>query len=342
MKMLWKLSLLCIGIMMSSCSYFSSHLKKNTDLKGKEEYFVLIPTGSNLDSVMNIMERSGVIVDMKSLRKAAIQRNYGSKIKPGRYRITDKMTNFDLVNLLASGKQVPVRITFNNIRNKQQLAGKIGNKIEADSAALMAFFNDHTLLRKRYNMDTNNIICMFLPDTYELYWNTSAEELADKMRKEYDKFWNPDRIKKANTLGLTSIQVSILASIVQAEQTKYKEEWPVIAGVYLNRLKKGMKLEADPTVIFARGDFTIKRVYFSMLTYDSPYNTYMYPGLPPGPIYLPEKGVIDAVLDPAEHNYIFMCAKDDLSGKHSFAVTGAEHEANSARYRRALDKAGIR
>lgn len=329
-------------MLLSSCGWYTNLHKKNTDLKGKKEVFVCIPSDANFDTVKAVFSHADVLIDPVSFDKAARSKSYNEHIKPGRYRITGGMTNKDLINLLKSGRQTPVKVSFHYVRTLAQFCGKISHKIEADSLSLLTYLENETVLKQKYGMDKRTVATLFLPNTYEFYWNTSAEEFTDKMYAEYKKFWSDERRKKADALGMDPVQVSILASIVQAEQSKFKEEWPRIAGVYINRLNTGMLLQSDPTVIFATGDFTIKRVLFRHLEIDSPYNTYKYPGLPPGPILIPEPEAIDAVLDYEKHEYIYMCAKDDLSGHHNFAKTLNEHNYNANLYQKALNKAGIR
>jgi UPF0755 protein len=240
-----------------------------------------------------------------------------------------------LVNLLRSGEQEPVKLVFNEARTKQDFLEVVNNQIEADKDELQSLMSDDDFL-KEYGLNSKNVLTLFIPNTYEFYWNTSAHLFIDRMAKENEKFWTKNRIQKAQKLGLTKAEVSILASIVQQE-SRVVDEQPVIAGVYLNRIKKGMHLQADPTVIFAIGDFTIKRVLNVHLDFDSPYNTYKYAGLPPGPICLPYSTTIDAVLNRKPHNYIYFCAKEDFSGRHNFAANIAEHDRNAAKFRRALN-----
>lgn len=325
-----------------SCTGFKDQLKKNTDLKGQKEVYINIPTGSDFEKVKALMKDSAILIDEQSFERVAKSKGYDKKIRPGHYKISNGMTNKDLINLLKSGRQTPVKVSFHYIRTIPQLCGKIGEKIEADSLSLLKYLSDSKKMEEKYGLNATTVATLFLPNTYEFYWNTSAEQFTDKMYKEYKKFWNEERIKKANELNLTQTEVSILASIVQAEQSKYKKEWPTIAGVYLNRLEKGMLLQSDPTVVYANGDFTISRVLFRHLQIESPYNTYKYAGLPPGPILIPEPEAIDAVLDYEKHDYLYMCAKDDLSGYHNFAISLSEHNYNANQYQKALNKAGIR
>ncbi|MBT5090033.1 MAG: endolytic transglycosylase MltG, partial [Flavobacteriales bacterium] len=230
--------------------------------------------------------------------------------------------------------------TFNNLRNKEQLAGKIASQIEADSLSIIKYITDTTFLNK-LKLNTDNVACLFIPNTYEFYWNTSVEGFVNRMVKEYSDFWNSNRKKKAAEIKFNYYQVAVLASIVEKEQSIKKDERPEIAGLYLNRLKKRMKLESDPTLIFALGDFTIKRVLNKDKKVDSPYNTYKNKGLPPGPICIPSINAIDAVLNASEHNYIFMCAKEDFTGYHNFAKTYAKHLINARKYQKALNKREI-
>ncbi len=250
------------------------------------------------------------------------------------------MSNTQLVNRLRSGEQAPVSLIFNSIRTKQQLAGRIGKQLEADSVALLKLLNDKAFVKK-LGFTADNILCLFIPNTYEFFWNTGPEQFISRMAKEYKRFWNEDRTGKLEKIGLKQSEASILASIVEMESTK-NDEKPIIAGVYINRLKKGIKLEADPTLIFALGDFTIQRVLNKDLQFDSPYNTYKYAGLPPGPISLPSIVSIDAVLSPVHHNYLFFCAKADLSGYHNFSATLQQHIRYAREYQAALNKMNIK
>jgi UPF0755 protein len=236
--------------------------------------------------------------------------------------------------------QTPLNVTFNNVRTKEDLAGKVSKYLVADSLSILNLFSNESLIQK-YGFTTETFRTMFIPDTYEFYWTTSAEEFAERMKSEYDKFWNAERRKKAEEINLTPAEITTLASIVQAETAK-KEEQNRIAGLYMNRLKNGQLLQADPTVKYAVGDFSLKRILNVHLHIDSPYNTYKNAGLPPGPINFPETTAIDAVLNFERHNYLYMCAKEDFSGYHNFAVTLDEHNRNAAKYRRELDKLNIK
>ena len=225
------------------------------------------------------------------------------------------------------------------MRTVQDLAGRISQQLMLDSVTLLSALKDEKKVES-LGFDTNTVVAMFIPNTYEVYWNTSLDNLLTRMKKEYNTFWNESRKAKAKNIGLSPVEVSTLASIVEEEAT-YSDEYPIVAGLYLNRLKRGQRLQADPTVKFAVGDFSLRRILFVHLDVESPYNTYRNDGLPPGPIRIPSIKGIDATLSPADHKYLFMCAKDDLSGRHNFATTHAEHMRNAARYQRALNEKKI-
>ena len=326
------------GILLAHRLY-SYVYQPNIKLNEKTQQFIYIPTNSRFSDIVRILSDEGLLIDKNSFEWVAERKNYKYNIKAGRYFINRELNNNELLNLLRAGEQIPVKVTFNNLRTKQQLAGKITSQIEADSIAVIQHLNDTTFLIET-GLNPNNVNCLFIPNTYELYWNTSAKQFVDRMQKEYNKFWNNERLKKAEAIGLTKFEVSALASIVEMESYK-KDERPIIAQLYLNRLKKGMKLQSDPTIIFAIGDFTIRRVLTKDLKIDSPYNTYLHKGLPPGPICIPSINAIDAVLNASKNDYLFMCAKEDFSGYHNFAKTSREHTKNAKKYRRALNKRKI-
>ena len=314
--------------------------KPNVVIIGKSTTYIYIKTGSTFEDVMHTLYERNFIKNKTSFEWVAERKKYKNKVKPGRYLIKAKMNNNDLIDLLRSGEQEPVKVVFNTARTKEDIVSKVCRVIEADSLSLIDLLNDNEYLKK-YGFEEQNILALLIPNTYEFYWNTSAEQFVDRMAKEYKSFWNDDRKNKAKANGLSQTEVAIIASIVQQESNA-KSEKPVIAGVYINRLKKGMKLQADPTVIYAVGDFNIHRVLNEHLCCDSPYNTYMYVGLPPGPICLPTTSSIDAVLNYEHHNYIYFCAKEDFSGKHNFAKTLNEHNNNAQKFRAALNRRGIK
>jgi len=311
----------------------------NLSVIHKDEPFLYIPTGSTFDDVCSLLEEAG-LHDVKSFRWVADKMNYSEKVKSGSYRLTDGTSNIELVRLLRAGRQIPVNVIFNNIRINTQLAGAVTRSIEADSASVMALLTDSTYLAERFDLTTQTILSLFIPNTYEFFWNTSANGFMDRMAKEHDRFWTEARREKARNANLTPLQVSILASIIE-EETQMDNEKPIMAGVYINRLNRGMLLQADPTLKFAAGDFTIRRLLNSHTKIDSPYNTYKYAGLPPGPICIPSIASIDAVLNFSKHEYLFFCAKDDFSGYHSFARTLQEHNRNAQAWQRALNQMRI-
>ena len=306
----------------------------------ESDQFLYIRTNSTFEDVVQTLKSGNLLMNEKSFRWTAHQLKYETRIKPGKYLLKPRMNNKDLVTLLRSGKQVPVQVTFNNIRTKEQLAKKISEQIEASQQAILNLMNDADYTN-RMGFTPENIFSMFIPNTYEFYWNTSADKLLMRMKKENDKFWTAQRIILAKKINFTPIQVSVLASIVQMETNK-NDEKPVIAGVYINRFNKDWKLEADPTLVFALGDFSINRVLNIYKSIDSPYNTYKYKGLPPGPICLPTSSSIDAVLNYSTHRYMYFCAREDFSGYHSFASTYNQHLINARKFQLALDKRGIR
>lgn len=304
-----------------------------------EDVSLFIPTHSDFQSVKDSINSVCEIIKPGFFEILAKKLDYVDHIKPGHYILKDGMSNYQLVSMLRSGRQTPVKVVFNNVRTVEQLAGKISQQIEADSISILnEIKNDSCLKAEGFNQ--YNYASLFIPNTYEFYWNTNAKGFIKKMRREYENFWNESRLEKAEHQNLTPLQVSVLASIVDKETTKVSE-MRTIAGVYLNRLKKRMALQADPTLVFALGDFEIHRVLDVHKEIESPYNTYKYAGLPPGPICIPSIAAIDAVLNAEEHKYFYFCAKDDLSGSHVFAKNLGEHNANAAKYRRALNKQRI-
>jgi UPF0755 protein len=305
---------------------------------GNEKY-LYVRTGYVFEDLVTDLRNKNILKDIGTFWEAAERMNLQGKLKPGKYRLKQGMTNRALINMLKAGNQEPVKLKFQNIRKKENFAAYLDKNMEPDSIAFLRLLDSASYIEK-YGFNTENIYTMFIPNTYELYWNTSAEEFFKKMNLEYEKFWNAERKQKAAALNLTPQQVVILASIVDSEAL-YDKEMPTIAGLYLNRLKKGILLQADPTVIFANDDFTVKRVTNKLLASNSKYNTYKYAGLPPGPITMPSIKAIDAVLNYEKNNFIYMCAKEDFSGYHNFAETKEQHEANAKKYRDALNKRKI-
>ncbi|WP_316808017.1 endolytic transglycosylase MltG [Pedobacter agri] len=312
--------------------YFAPNITEN-------QKYLYIKTGQSYDELISEIKKRDILKSPSSFEAAAAKMNLAPNLKPGRYRLKKGMTNRTLVNLIKAGNQEPVKLKFQNIRKKENFAAYLASNLEADSLSFILALDSSALISK-YGFNQDNIYTMFIPNTYEMYWNISPVDFLERMHKEYDKFWTAERKQKAASLNLNPAQVYTLASIVDAEAL-FDKEMPIIAGLYLNRLNKGILLQADPTVIFANNDFTVKRVTGKLLQVQSPYNTYKYAGLPPGPIMMPSINAIDAVLNRNQNNYIYMCAKEDFSGYHNFAETKAEHEINAKKYREALNKKNI-
>ena len=302
--------------------------------------YLYIPTGSSYKDLLDIIKEQELLKDTASFTWAAEKMNFGKKIKPGKYRLSAGMSNRRLINMLKSGNQEPVKLYFQNIRLKENFVGMVSKKLEADSLSMSKLL-DSTEFVQAYGFTTNNVYTLFIPNSYEFYWNTDAKTFFTKMFENYEQFWNEERLAKAKKLNLSPKEVSVLASIVDSEAL-VDREMPIIAGLYLNRLQRGIKLEADPTVIFANKDFSIRRVLNKHLRKESPYNTYIHSGLPPGPITMPSIAAIDAVLNAKNHDYIYMCAKEDFSGTHNFASNLSEHLANAKRFQQALNDRNIK
>lgn len=304
-----------------------------------QPYFYVYANDTYQD-VLHRIKTDKIVKDPEAFNFVAKTMKYPESVKPGRYKLTPGMSNRTLIGNLRGGYQDAVKLRFANIRLKEDLAGLLGKNFQADSAQFSALLNNEAVA-EQYGFTSDNFYTMFIPNTYEIYWNTSPDKVIERLNEEYKKFWTPERLEKAKALNLTPQEVSVLASIVRGEAL-HNDEMPMIAALYQNRLKKGMLLQADPTVIFANNDFTIRRVLNKHLTVDNPYNTYRFKGLPPGPINMPPIVAIDAVLNPANHDYIYMCAKEDFSGYHAFATTVADHLVNARKFQKALDDRNIK
>jgi len=309
----------------------SKIFSSNTKFEEKEVY-VYVPTDANYADVKKIL--APYVKDFENFELVAEKRDYPQNVKSGRFLLKKDMNNIDLVRAMRSN--IPVKLSFNNQERLENFAGRVGGEIEADSLSLLKAIKDPTFLKEN-GFNEENVFAMFIPNTYEVYWNTSAEKFRDKMIKEYHNFWTDERIAKAKAQGLTPVEATILASIVHKESVK-KDERPRIAGVYLNRLRLEMPLQADPTVIYSlklrdnNFDQVIKKVFYNDLLIKSPYNTYVHTGLPPGPVAMPDITAVEAVLNPEKHDYIYFCASIDRFGYHEFASTYAEHTINAKKY----------
>ncbi len=305
----------------------------------KPDAYLYIPTGASFENVKDSLEKKGILHDKLSFLFLSKLVGYTKKVKPGRYLLQSGDNNWNTVKKLYSGRQDAVKLTFQNIRLKTEFAQRMADKFEFSKEQLMSEMQSADKL-KSYGVDTSNVMCLFVPNTYEMYWNLTAEDFLGKMYQENDKFWTEARKDQAQALGLTPNQVFILASIVEQE-TQKQDEKSRVAGVYLNRLNKGMKLQADPTVKFAVGDFSLKRIYLGHLGILSPYNTYLYKGLPPGPICLPSMKTIEATLSAEPHEYLFFCADIVRPGYHKFTKTFGEHVDVANEYRTDLNRKKI-
>jgi UPF0755 protein len=333
--------IITFSVLLTSLSFYfyQAFFSPNALIDKEEPYTLKIPSNAVFKNVSDSLYNNNIINDVITFSFVAKVMKYQEAVKPGLYTIPPRTNNLNLVRLLRSGKQTPVNVTFNNVRVKEDLAEKITRNLEISEDQFLKLVTDSVYIRK-FGFEEETIMAMFIPNTYEIWWNSSPENLFDRMYKEYERFWTEERKQKATNIGLSPLEVSTLASIVQAE-TQKADERARVAGVYMNRLKSKMPLQADPTLVFAAGDFSIKRVLNIHKEIDSPYNTYKYAGLPPGPINLPEISALDAVLNYENHQYLYFCAKDDFSGYHAFATNLTEHLNNARRYQNALNKAKI-
>jgi len=322
-----------VGFVLIWISFFSP--VKVAD-EGTEVY---IGMDAVYEDVKDSLRVKGILVNETAFDLLAKRKRYVSNIKPGRYVITDNMSNNNIVNLLRSGNQSPVRITFNNIRTLAELSQRLSSQLAIDSSGIYNSLNDESLYSNE-GFTRETLIAAFLPDTYEVYWTITPAELISRMIREFRSFWNSERHKKANDLGLTPVEVSILASIVDDEVLK-EDEKPRIAGVYMNRLRSDMPMQACPTIKFALNDFTIRRVLKEHLKVDSPYNTYIHTGLPPGPVRCSSQSGINAVLNAEDHNYLYFVARHDFSGYHHFSTNLRDHVNYANKYHIELDRLDI-
>ncbi len=331
-----KIFILVFSLVTAMFSYYVWQVFKtpNFNVKG-ESFAILIPKGASFKQVLDTLDKHDLVRDQLSFRFLAKVMGVAEKVKPGRYVVGPESGNWELLRKMRNGRQDALRITINNLRLKEDIAAKLGKVMAFDSTYIMKML-DSAEITNQYGYTPETIPCLFIPDTYEVLWTSSFDSFMQKMLKANKHFWNEKRINQAKALGLTPIQAGILASIVYGE-SKNSTEQARIAGVYWNRFRTGMKLQADPTVIFAWKDFSIKRVSGKYMALNSPYNTYRVVGLPPGPISIPPVDVLDKVLNLEKHNYMYFCAKEDFSGSHNFAVTYEEHMKNAAKFQAALD-----
>ncbi len=326
--------LMVIAASLAIKHYYRLEVSNFRSLNGKPHSYCIYP-GTTIDQVITMLEADYNIGSHRDILLHARMMHFNFP-EPGHYTFDAKIGDHELIDRLKLGKQTPVKLTWNNmVRTREQLAGKIGETLMMDSVTVLRYLEDERFL-EQYGMNKETSRCLFIPNTYEVYWNIKPEALFDRMKTEYDKFWNKDRRAKADKLGLTPIEVSIVASIIEGESNN-KKELPIIASLYLNRIKKGMPLQACPTVIYAVGDFSIRRLLYRHLQIDSPYNTYKHKGLPPGPIRCPLPRSIDYVLTAPKTNYLYMCANPQLNGTHIFSATFSNHANAAVQYHHMMD-----
>jgi len=320
-------------------SVYQRAFKPNIQTPGGNVFYLYIYTGSTYDQVLETIYKNKLVRNKKSFEWIAKKKKFNSKIHPGRYRVSNKMSNNAFINMLRAGMQEPVKLVINTARTADDLALRLSAQIEPSKEILSALMKDESYI-SQFGFNKQTILGMFIPNTYEFWWNISGVDFFKRMYKEYNKFWNDDRLEKARDIKLKPNEVSTLASILINETNK-EEEYKRIAGVYINRLNQGIRLQADPTIKFALGDFERTRILKKDIQVNSPYNTYLHGGLPPGPISLPSIHAIDAVLNYEKHDYIYFCAKEDFSGYHNFARTLAQHNKNARSYQKALNRRNI-
>lgn len=326
----------CIGGYVAYQTIWGQNLNAEAD-----NHILYIPNNATLENLTDSLTTHNIVKSVPSFQRTARLMSYDhGSIKPGRYDLSNRLSNRSIIQKLRLGDQDAIDLIINNGRTLQEVCDNIAEQLPLSSIVLFDYFTDPELLNQ-WNTDQRNIVGKILPDTYKVFWNITPEKLGDKLSREYDKFWNAERLNKLKDIGLTASEAVTLASIVQKE-TNQDIEKPTVAGVYLNRLKRGMLLQADPTVVFATGKFDLKRVLNKHLRHDSPYNTYMYAGLPPGPICMPSKPSIDAVLNAEQHKFLYFCAKPDYSGLHDFSKNLVQHNTFANKYRRWLSSQGIR
>jgi len=326
------IAVIAIAVGISAARYYILYYKPNSVANDSELY---IYEKGSYEAFLDSLLGKGILKDGKSFTKAADKLGLAPVLKAGHYHIDAGLTNKEIIRIFANGYQTPVKLQIKGyIRTPENMAAYLGKRLHADSTAFITALNDRELMES-LGFRKETYLSTFIPDTYEVWWTISPEDLIKRMKKEYDAFWNESRTAKAKEIGLTKDQVMTLASIV-IEETKYEPEMPTVAGVYINRLKRGMLLQADPTVLFALNREGVTRVLNKHLQTDSPYNTYLYPGLPPGPITIAPKSAIEAVLNYQHHNYLYFCARETFDGQHNFAATYSEHLRNARAYQRAL------
>ena len=321
---------------------YENIFKSNVHLNGKKFTYIYVKTNATFNDLLDELYSQNIIDDHESFEWMAKEMDLPEHINSGKYRIDAKMSNRSIAKMIINGKQEKVKLSFNSqIRTKEQFIDYVSDKLEIENGELEDYCSNDDILGKEYRLNSENFMCLIVPETYEVNWTTDIEYLFSLLKESYDKVWTKQAIAKAQFIGYSVSEVVTIASIVQSESA-IKTEQQKIAGVYINRLKQDMKLQADPTVVFANGNFDVQRVLSADKEIDSPYNTYRYKGLPPGPICLVSTSVIDAVLNYSKHNYTYFCAKADFSGYSNFTNDYKVHMKNAAAYQEALNKKGIK
>ena len=327
--------LIIFSTILTTCSVYTYQMLYSPNfLINSEDKFIIIEEGTDFNRLIKKLEDDTLINDILSFSFLSKLMEYQKNIKIGAYKVNMNMSNYDMITMLRSGNQTPIKLTFSYARKIDDLAEKITSKLKISKEDLLNYLLEN--IENYEGFKKEDIISIFLPDTYEVYWNISPKKLTDKMYSEYKKFWNNDRIEKLKKINLNQKEAIVLASIV-ASESRMLDEADIIAGLYINRLNRNMRLQADPTLVFAANDFTIRRVLNKHKKIKSPYNTYIHRGLPPGPIRIASKKYIDAVLNFEKHNYIYMCAKEDFSGYHAFATNLSDHNRNARKFQIALN-----
>ncbi len=329
-------SILLIGIAIGAMGYYTLFTPQ---FHPDRTAYIFIDRDDTADSIMHKVETNGKPKSMRGFKLLAKHRGWGTTIRTGKYAIRPNDDAYSLYNRLSRGYKEPINLTVGSTRSIDLLARSMSRQLMIDSLEIATLLGD-TILQRELGYDEKTTAALIVPDTYQVYWDLSAEDLVARLVKEHQRFWNEERLRKAEQIGMTPIEVSTLASIVD-EETNNNPEKPIVAGLYLNRLQRGIPLQADPTVKFAIGDFALRRITNEHLKYESPYNTYLNAGLPPGPIRIPTKQGLESVLNRTEHDYIYMCAKEDLSGTHNFAASYSEHMRNARKYWNALNERKI-
>ena len=331
--------LIIFSTILTTCSVYTYQMLYSPNfLINSEDKFIIIEEGTDFNRLIKKLEDDTLINDILSFSFLSKIMEYQENIKIGAYKVNMNMSNYDMITMLRSGNQTPIKLTFSYARKIDDLAEKITSKLKISKEDLLNYLLEN--IENYEGFKKEDIISIFLPDTYEVYWNISPKKLTDKMYSEYKKFWNNDRLEKLKKINLNQKEAIVLASIV-ASESRMLDEADRIAGLYINRLNRNMRLQADPTLVFAANDFTIRRVLNKHKKIKSPYNTYIHRGLPPGPIRIASKKYIDAVLNFEKHNYIYMCAKEDFSGYHAFATNLSDHNRNARKFQIALNNRKI-